>query len=69
MTANKSTPNAPKSPVSNVKTELTLRWRWFKSLHEQVLVASFASNALENNPHFIEIDEIEFHHLEKELQS
>lgn len=67
MDTQKSTSNTPKNPESNVKSSLT--WRYFKSLHETILAASFASAPLEDNPHFIEIDEIEYNHLVKEMQS
>lgn len=69
MTTDKSTSNLPEIQVPIVKNVLTSRWRYFKSLQETILAASFDSAPLENNPNFIEIDEFEYRHILKEMQS
>lgn len=69
MTAKDHTSNAPENPPQSVNSALNPRWRYFKSLQETILAASFDSAPLENNPNFIEIDEFEYRHILKEMQS
>lgn len=61
--------STPKNPDNSSPKPLNLRWRYFKSLQGDVLAASFASAPLVENPHFIEIDRIEYDHLLKEMES
>ncbi len=69
MDTTHSTPQLPEKPAQTINSALNLRWRYFKSANGQLLAACFDSAVLENNPHFIGIDEFEYRHLLKEMQS
>lgn len=64
-----STSNAPQFQDPTVNAALNSRWKYFKSLQGHLLAACFASSVLDDSPYFIEIDEFEYRHLIKEMQS
>ncbi len=69
MNDDHSTSNAPEFQDTNVKTALNSRVRYFRSLGGTMILTCFDSAPIEENPYFIEIDEIEYKHLSKEMNS
>lgn len=64
-----SIPELPENPQANVNVTINYRWRYFRSIGGTMLLACFDSAPIEENPFFLEIDEIEYKHLCKELES
>ena len=50
MTEQNSTPTNPENQDTSIKTALNLRWKYFKSLHGDILAAQFDSDSLSANP-------------------
>lgn len=69
MTTDKSTSKPLQTQETIVNDALNLRQRYFRSIGGTMALACFESVPIADNPYFIEIDEIEFKHLSKELES
>jgi hypothetical protein len=63
------TPNPLENPQANINIAINVRWRYFRSIGGTMALACFDSAPIEDNPYFLEIDEIEYKHLCKELKS
>jgi len=69
MTEQNSTPTNPENQDTSIKTALNLRWKYFKSLHGDILAAQFDSDSLSANPHFVPIDRQTYLALAERFQS